>query len=202
MIRLGVSCEGPTEREFVSRTLAPHLATLAVFVTPVTLSGPPNLDRIAAELKRLLPGFDQVTTLYDYYGFLRRGDLDPDALQAAISARAPEASRGRLIPYVQRYEFEALIFADPQRVGDALQAPALTLGMAKALAACGGPEDIDDGFETCPSRRLKALYPPWDKVLHGPSLAAVIGLPELRRQCPRFGAWVDRLERLTAVPAP
>lgn len=62
MIRLAVSVEGATEREFVTRTLTPNLAVLGVPATPIPLIGPPNLDRIARELQRLLPRFDRVTT--------------------------------------------------------------------------------------------------------------------------------------------
>ncbi len=69
--------------------------------------------------------------------------------------------------------------------------------MVEILQACGGPEDIDDGYETCPSRRLKTLYPPLDKVLHGPEVAKAIGIPLLREKCPRFADWVQRLEGLT-----
>lgn len=77
------------------------------------LSGPPNLHRIGSELKRLLPTFDWVTTLYDYYGFQRRPGRDPDELALAIADAAPIQNRSRVIPCVQCYEFEALVFAAP-----------------------------------------------------------------------------------------
>lgn len=197
MIRLAVSCEGPTEREFVNRCLGPHLETLGIQTTPIPLSGPPNLDRIRSELKRLLPAFDRVTTLYDYYGFQRRPDRDPDGLIQAIAQMAPDHGRSRVIPYVQRYEFEALVFAAPEVAAAQLHSPALGDGMARILQACGGPEDIDDGYETCPSRRLKHLYPAWDKVLHGPTVVKAIGITRLCDRCPRFSAWVQRLEGLS-----
>lgn len=161
------------------------------------LSGPPNLDRVGSEFKRLVPSFDWVTTLYDYYGFPRRQGRDPDALTAAIAGLAPARGRSRVIPYVQRHEFEALVFADPEVAAVQLRAPALARGMNEILRACGGPEDIDDSYETCPSRRLKGLYPPWDKVLHGPEVARAIGIPRLCEQCPRFSAWVQQLEGLS-----
>lgn len=99
------------------------------------------------------------------------------------------------MPYVQVHEFEALVFADPAAVGRAVSAPGVETGMRCILEECGGPEQIDDGYETCPSRRLTALYPPWDKTLHGPRVADAIGLPRLRAACPGFDAWLGRLER-------
>jgi len=58
------------------------------------------------------------------------------------------------------------------------------------------PEKIDDGYHTCPSRRLKTLYPGWDKVLHGPLAADAIGLETLREKSPCVGVWIARLEML------
>ena len=114
----------------------------------------------------------------------------------AIAEAAPKPERSRVIPYVQRHEFEALVFAAPQIAAGYLHRPELSRRMAQVLQACGGPEDIDDSYETCPSRRLKAMYPPWDKVLHGPGVVAAIGIPHLEGQCPGFADWVQRLEAL------
>ena len=39
-------------------------------------------------------------------------------------------------------------------------------------------------------------FPDYRKRLHGPLVAEDIGLATMRRQCPRFGDWMARLERL------
>jgi len=62
--------------------------------------------------------------------------------------------------------------------------------------AGGEPEQINDGVETCPSRRLKALFPHYDKKFHGPSICQRIGLSNIRRACPRFNDWLIKLENL------
>jgi hypothetical protein len=36
-----------------------------------------------------------------------------------------------------------------------------------------------------------------DKTFHGPLLAMEIGLPAIRAACPRFDAWLTRLEHLS-----
>lgn len=196
MIRLAVSVEGATEREFVNTTLAPHLRSFAIFTTPIELRGPANLDRIATELKRLLANFDRVTTLYDYYGFQRRAGLTPDELAKQIGERAPEGTRARVIGYVQQYELEALMFADPDKTAEILAVPEIAKRLADVVARCGSPEQIDDGYESCPSRRLAAIYPPWDKVLHGPRVTKAIGIAGIAAKCPRFAAWIARLQSL------
>ena len=57
-------------------------------------------------------------------------------------------------------------------------------------------EDINDNSETAPSKRLVRVFPNYSKRLHGPLVAARIGLPRIRPECPRFADWLDRVERL------
>jgi hypothetical protein len=121
------------EREFVSRVLKLHLSEHQVFATPIVLGGPPNLDRVKQELKRLLPSFDRVTTFYDYYGFNRRAGLNWEQRRYAIHEFAPESERFRIIPYVQLHEFEALVFAEPTLVaGELGDTPQLRLSFNRS----------------------------------------------------------------------
>ena len=58
------------------------------------------------------------------------------------------------------------------------------------------PEDINDNCETAPSKRIARVIPRYKKVLHGAMLARRIGVYGIRAQCPRFDAWLTRLESL------
>ena len=58
------------------------------------------------------------------------------------------------------------------------------------------PEDIDDGPQTVPSKRIATIIPHYQKRLHGPLIAQDIGLGKIRLECPRFNDWLQRLERL------
>ena len=58
------------------------------------------------------------------------------------------------------------------------------------------PEDINDNYATAPSRRITNKLPRYSKVVHGPDIVAAIGLDAVRRECPRFNAWLTRLESL------
>ena len=49
---------------------------------------------------------------------------------------------------------------------------------------------------TPPSKRIKALIPKYNKVLHGPLAAGETGLDSMRNECPRFNGWLSRLESL------
>lgn len=200
MTRLGISVEGATEREFVNRLLRPHLATFGLAVIAVDLRGNVSLDKISGVLPALLGQFDHVTTLYDFYGFKGRAGRSIDQLESAIGELVviPDR-RARLTPYVQRYEFEALLFAVPQQAVEWLQGSAVQFtAMQDAVNRSGSPEMVNDSFETSPSHRMRKLFPGYDKKLHGPEIVELAGLVAIRCQCHRFNAWVTRLEGLGA----
>ncbi len=80
MRRVAVLCEGQTEREFLSKVLAPLFVSQNVYIVPIVLvtkriaeggvmaGGGVNFDRVCAELPKLL-NHDSVTTFFDLYAF-------------------------------------------------------------------------------------------------------------------------------------
>ena len=58
------------------------------------------------------------------------------------------------------------------------------------------PEEIDEGHDTAPSKRLLKLLPMYRKRLHGPLVTNRIGLAKVRSECPHFDAWLKKVERL------
>lgn len=197
MTRLGISVEGATEREFVNLVLRPHLAACGVTVTAIDLRGNVSLDKIRGVLPALLGSFERVSTFYDFYGFKGRDERNIEQLESAIGALVDLERRGRLIPYVQRYEFEALLFAVPQQAIDLMGGTRTQLEeMQQAVRRAGSPELVNDSFETSPSHRMKKHFSGYDKKLHGPEIVALAGLATIRNECPRFDAWVTKLEQL------
>jgi len=69
-------------------------------------------------------------------------------------------------------------------------------GLNSARSAVASPEHVNDGEQTYPSARLKALRPRYEKVLHGPATAARIGLDRICAECLHFAAWVKQIETL------
>ena len=210
MIRLAVSVEGPTEREFVRDVLAEHLRANGVEATPILLGrarglhggGNVSTERLVAEMSLLYWNFDAVTSLVDFYGF--RDDLpgDPDALQERLFAEIEnrigrEVNRAKMLPYVQRHEFEALLFSDAGVFADVPGVSGESVRLLQDIRCeFPTPEDINDQSETAPSKRILRVVPRYGKVVNGPVLAGKIGLAVIRRECPRFGAWLTDLEAL------
>lgn len=210
MIRLAVAVEGATEREFVKGVLAEHLRVSGIEATPILLGrargshggGNVSTERLASEMSHLYWKFDAVTSLVDLYGF--RDDLsgDPEALQERLFTEIEnrighEVNRAKVLPYVQRYEFEALLFSNAGVFADL---PGVSGESVRSLQQMRlqyhTPEDINDDSETAPSKRILRAIPRYRKVVNGPPLTAKIGLTVIRAECPRFGAWLTRLESL------
>lgn len=110
---------------------------------------------------------------------------------------AEDRAYQRFIPYVQLHEFEALLFADPAKFVHAFPGRQAVVGRLLAIREqCGGPEQIDDGETTAPSKRIQALLPEYAKTVSGLLVVKQIGLTVLRRECPHFDRWITRLLEL------
>ena len=208
MIRVGIVVEGRTELEFVRKALANHVVEYGVLVTPVLIGrrgragGNVTVERLATDMAALSHNHDAVTTLVDFYGFRRRPTDDVEVLERQINSAydgMPHAAlpNDRVFSYVQRHEFEALLFSDASafaRVPDIPRNAASALAGVRAQFA--SPEDINDSPDTAPSKRILGAFPNYDKVADGSDVAAGVGIEAMRRECPRFAAWLTRLESL------
>lgn len=145
---------------------------------------------------------DAVTTLVDFYGFRHRPTDDVKELERQINNAydgMPHAALpgDRVFSYVQRHEFEALLFSD---VSAFTRVPDFPRNVDSALAGVrtqfASPEDINDSPDTAPSKRILGAIPNYNKVTDGSDIAREVGLGAMRRECPRFAAWLTRIESL------
>lgn len=206
MIRLAIVVEGETEEEFVKLVLAEHLRARAVEPIPILprgRGGNISVARLAPAMAELIWNFDFVTSLVDFYGFKEKGNATPDALEQLINqavrsriGRSWDESRG--FAYVQKHEFEALLFSNATCFGAVIgNIPDNTLADLRAIRSrLATPGDINDSPETAPSKRIAQLIPHYNKRVHGPDVAMEIGLDIIRKECARFNEWLTRLESL------
>lgn len=209
MIRLAVSVEGQTEEEFVKDNLSAHLLSHGVEAEPILIGagtdgggGNVTVRRLASDMARLYHSYDVVTSLVDFYGFQKKGERTVDALEAHILQTIREQigegwDENRVFPYVQRHEFEGLLFSNVDVFATQNDFPDDCVAALRAVRQeFTLPEDINDSPQTAPSKRIANVIPRYSKRLHGPILAEEIGLDTIRAECPRFNAWVARLEVL------
>ena len=210
MIQLAISVEGATEEEFVNRVLAEHLRTSGVDPQPFLVNyrgGSVSIDRLASDMAKLYWRWDYVTSLVDFYGFKDKDEATPGELEKrldeAIDRKIQRSwDQSRVFSYVQRHEFEGLLFSDVSAFASLVEASGDSIRELKRIRLqFPTPEDINDSHTTAPSKRIVKLIPRYRKRRDGPFLAGKIGLDKIRTECPRFDKWVTRLESLRSTGA-
>lgn len=210
VIRLAIVVEGETEEEFVRRVLANYLHDHQMITQPIKSrgrSGPSGgtirVERLASQMRKLRWNFDAVTSLFDLYGFQGREeqetveDLEHRIDQEIERISGRDLDRSTVFAYIQKHEFEGLLFSEVSTFSEVPNVPSQSIEQLHSIRAeFPTPEDIDDGPNTAPSKRIKQLVPGYRKRLYGPIIAEETGLTRIREECPRFDVWVSRLESL------
>lgn len=220
MAKLAVICEGKTERKFCDELLVAHLTPRGIEVQAIEIGvdclqpgGNVTFARVLHDLELLLPDYDSVTTLVDFFrlcddwtglkkispGMSSSAQAEVVEQSALVDAKAflPDVDIAtRFIPNVLMHEFEGLLFTDPAAIVDITRAHSSLADLTSVAAEFSSPEDINTGRETAPSKRLKKLGANYGKIAHGSRIAQRIGLPSIRVKCPHFNAWMLRLENL------
>ena len=210
--------EGYAELEFVKSLLAPHLQENgADLVQPFPVATNANQGRKGGgssfahykkDILRTLAGKQDkiVTTFIDYFELpkdfpnseecndLTNVDEKIECFEKIM--KEDIASDNHLfIPYIQKYEFEALLFSSNRRF-ESYYEEKTARETAKIVEKYNDPEEINDNPNTSPSNRIKAIVPEYKKVLAGKDIAQEIGLNTILEKCPRFNTWIEKLIEL------
>jgi hypothetical protein len=219
MRKVLISVEGQTEETFVQAILDPHFSPTQLYLQPVLLKtrhlpgrpaergGYVSYAKVKREIQALLGDTSAVvTTMYDLYalpGDFPGLDTQPEGTGAQKVAHLERAfaqdigGHNRFRPYLQLYEFEALLFSAPEAINNWLDGTDQDLRrLQRVCQEFPNPEEIDDDPHTSPSHRIRRIFPEYEKVLAGSRIAMEIGIDAIRNACPHFSAWMDWLESL------
>jgi len=212
-----VLVEGQTEEGFVKKILQPamsaglHLVPIIIATKRVNSGGKfkggvPTYPKVRAEVVRLLNDSSAVTvtTMLDYYAlpvsFPGRaapvGNSADEKVRAVEAAWNEDINQRRFKAYLSLHEFEALLFAAPDKIAEGFARPELGPQLHAIRKSFRTPEDINDHPETAPSARLVKLYPRYSKPFFGSLIASRIGIERIRAECAHFAGWVEFLESL------
>lgn len=204
-----VLVEGQTEEQFVKRVLDPYLNQSNISMVPVIVKtkenirgGSVNFDNFQKQVQRLLNDASTacVTMMFDYYG-LPKDFFDKTKLfekncyervelvEKDITVKIQDK---KFIPYLQLHEFEALLFSNSQVLTEKLNDRKNSI--QKIVKEFPNPEEINDNKSTCPSQRIKNIYPRYQKPTDGITIALNIGLDQVRKKCRHFNQWLSKLE--------
>ena len=133
--------------------------------------------------------YDAATSLVDFYGFRDKGKRSVEALQEhlaqEVQRRIPDV--GRMFPYVQRHEFEGLLFSGTTAFRVIAPASEQDIeALSNTRRKFKTPEDINDGPESAPSKLIARTVRGYRKAHHGPSVAGKAGLEKIRENALGF----------------
>ena len=225
-VRLYITVEGQSEKEFADRALKPHLAGYEVEVrSRVVLTnrklgrrgGIFDFHKIKGDLTRLMKADQQpearFTTMVDLYSLpaefpgwadAKTKTRPVDRISVLEKALASELAEPRFLPFIQLHEFEALLYCDLAQLQPRIANSAAGITALRQEIGNLAPEEINEGSTTAPSKRIIRHVPIYErnKVRVGAAAAAAIGLSSLRAKCPHCGNWLTQLEALGRTPAP
>lgn len=216
MRHLHILCEGQTEEMIASDVLEPHFSSADAYVTWSVLTtkrpaggaafkgGVSTWLKLQRELRLLLHDSSTtlLTTLLDYYAFpaeapgmADRPQGSPhDRVRQVESALAKAVDDSRFIPHLVLHETETWVLADCRRLGEVMGDPGPAAELQKVVHLESGPELVNDGVDTAPSKRIMSAYPQYAKTIDGPLVIAEAGLGAIRSTCPHADDWLRELE--------
>lgn len=214
--------EGPTEQAFCRDVLYGHFLDKGIIIQNPTIKkskgGIVAWKILKKELETHLKSSPNaiVTTLIDFYG-LKESHLFPlweeskskvrineriEMLEEGMKANLDESIRTRFIPYIQVYEFEALLFSDAAIFENSFEKGEFLDYDYLIETLKINPEEINDGRFTAPSKRMERIIKGYKsdeeslKVFYGSLISHDIGIEKIRQKCPRFNIWIDKLENI------
>jgi len=221
-MRLHILGEGFTEKRFVENVLIKHLIKYDI-ITDVCCFLTKFIPATGQQFKGGISNYKQVkkdilnrisqdnnkdsrfTTMIDFYGipddfpgvYAKNEAKNPyEKVKIIENALADDINDSRFFPYIQLHEFESLIFSDPLKIAKVYIDFKKEIRELQELSNSIPPEEINDGFASSPSHRIKKVIPPYDKVYAGGEITKAIGIEIMRKKCPHFNEWITKLEKL------
>ncbi len=120
------------------------------------------------------------------------------ALSEALEKQIGAEAMRRFIPFIQMYEFEALLFSDPVAFAKGIGKQSLENDFERIVGEFPTPEHINDSPKTAPSKRIEQLVLGYEKPIMDNLAAMEVGLTVMRQKCHLFNNWLERLENLAS----
>ena len=209
MRQVCILVEGQTEEAVVKTLLIDAAKARDIYLIPIIVRtsltpagasrGGGSWKHYDRQLNDLLSQshWDLVGLIIDYYGYPSGapgfelpeapGDQRQQQIVAALKEHYPDP---RFHPLVVLHEIESLVLSAIRAGGGrGLLSEKTIEHLIRAIDDAGGPEKINNGEKTSPSKRLLTLEPEYGKTSTGISILQEVGLAAVLDRCPMFAAW-------------
>lgn len=176
-----------------------------------------SYQKVRKDIEHSLSSDSIVTTMFDFFrlptdfpGYKEafkksaQDSIRVESIEAAmgqnILGEYPSLSDKNFIPYLELHEFEALLYCnlDALKLEYVEKDQLIAIDQLKMETSGMNPEDINNGPETAPSKRLINII----DYKKGEALREIllgIGIEEMRKQCPHFNRWINQIENAVQI---
>lgn len=215
MKRLRIVTEGGTEETFVNEILRPHLfenqifdvAGLRIQTSQGHKGGFVNYQHLKNDVTRILKESNVVVSTFVDFFRIPTSMPDYELMTQAVKADQKieilenglikDINHPNFIPYIQKFEFEALLFSNNQGFFRMYNEPSIAQATQAIIDQYDNPEEINNHPNTSPSKRIQKILAEhgmnYNKIFEGNLIALEIGIHTILEKCPRFRAWVEKL---------
>lgn len=215
MDRLVFIVEGDSEVAFVNQKIIPYLYNftppgkcLYINVQKVTTNrklnkkgGNVGFDYLKNEIRRISAQDNPwITTFLDFFRLptdFPCFSVDSTKISNIESSMSQEIQYDKFIPYIQRHEFEALLFAQCDGFRNINLEEKQIAAIRQISEQYPNVEDINGGPETSPSKRLEHIFD-YRKVLHSQIVLSDINIESIMNRSPKFKSWISSLADVIA----
>lgn len=215
MERLVFIVEGDCEIKFVNRRIIPYLYSFVKNGSCVQMNaqkvttnrrlniggGNVGFEYFNNEVSRVCAqGLPWITTFFDFFRIpadFPGYTTDSTKINNIEAALEKKINYSRFIPYIQRHEFEALMFAVPDCFNRLILREEQVNQIKEISNSYHNVEDIDGGPMTAPSKRLESIFK-YEKRPHSEMILEDVSLDVIMRRAPRFKAWIESLVSLVS----
>ncbi|WBU87958.1 DUF4276 family protein [Cellulophaga omnivescoria] len=208
MKRLVFIVEGDTEVIFINDVVIPYLYNLD-FKNPMNAQtiitnrkqhkkgGVVNYEYLKNDINRVLAqGNVIITTFIDFFRLptnFPNFTIDSKLINTIEEGISIDFDNNEnIIPYIQRHELEALMFAKKDGFELVIDEDDKLLLIENIIEEYPNPEDINSNPENAPSKRLERIFK-YDKVADSELIFGMLDIQSIIDKCPRFNNWMQNI---------
>ena len=216
MKRLIVIVEGQTEKEFVENSLRKFFISKGIFDVRAIMiqtskghkGGFVNYEHLKNDIEKILKSendvvvsmfvdFFKIPTNFPNFELSKSKSITNAKIEVLLEGISNDINDTRFIPYIQKHEFEALLFSSNEGFSNWFENEWIIDELKTIINLYPNPEEINTGSETAPSKRIMKILESkkrkYDKIAEGNLIAEEIGFEKIMEKCPRFKNWILNL---------
>ena len=207
MKRVVFIVEGNTEVLFINRVVIPYLykegfknsmnsQTILTNKRQNKKGGVINYQYLKNDIERVFAqGNVIVTTFIDFFRLptnFPNFTIDSNLISEIEKGIFDDINNPNLIPYIQKYELEALLFSDKESFEIVIDEQSKLDKINEITEEFPNPEDINSNPEKTPSKRLEQIFN-YDKVADSQLIFEMMSFESILQKCPRSRNWIITL---------